>query len=644
MKPGRNVSITITKRTRHILVLLCLGVTCTLTSYGQQKEERPNILWIVSEDNSPFLGAYGDTFATTPNLDKFAKEAIRYDNAIAPGPACAISRTTLITGMYATTMSTEQMRSTYPIPAFIKFYPKYLQEAGYYTTNNGKEDYNIAKKPGQWDNRIWDESSDKATYKNRPAGKPFFAIFNLPVTHESRIHKGGGKLVHDPEKVTLPPYHPATPEMKHDWALYYDRIQAMDQQVGKLLKELEDAGLAESTIVFYYSDHGGVLARSKRFVNDSGLRVPLLIRFPKKFAHLAPGQPGSSTDRVVSFVDFPPTIFSLAGIKIPAHLQGKAFLGPQQAPEREYAFSFRGRIDERDEVVRSIRDKKYRYVRNFLPHKPYGLYNEYMWRAPSVGSWEKSYKAGTLNAVQMQFWQPKPTEELYDISADPHNIHNLAGDKKYSAVLEKMRNATHNLLLQTYDVGFIPEAMREEISKTGTTYDFARSAEYPLAKVLETAEIATTRDARHLKKLTERLTDKSAVVRYWAATGSILLGPQAKPAKANLTLLLKDKEPSVRIAAAEALYGLGEKDSVLPVLRNSLSSDNEHVRLHALTVLEKMGQDARPALADIQAVANAGQAKKGSKAAISEHDRKVAGYVVAALTGKPAAKTESVNE
>ncbi|WP_114778560.1 sulfatase-like hydrolase/transferase [Botryobacter ruber] len=601
-------------------------MACFLSVWAQQTKDRPNILWIVSEDNSPLLGCYGDKFATTPNLDKLAKEGVLYRNAFASGPACAISRTTLITGMYATSMGTEQMRSTYPIPTFIKFYPKYLQEAGYYTTNNGKEDYNIAKKPGLWDRKIWDESSNKATYKNRQPGQPFFAIFNLSVSHESSIHRQAATLKHDPEKVQLPPYHPATPEMKHDWALYYDKVQAMDQQVGKLLRELEEAGLAENTIVFYYSDHGGVLARSKRFMNDSGLRVPLLIRFPKKYAHLAPGKPGSETDRVVSFIDFAPTIFSLAGIRVPGHMQGKPFLGEQQAPEKEFAFSFRGRIDERDELIRSVRDKKYRYVRNFLPHKPYGLRNEYLWRAPSIGSWEKSYKAGTLNAIQAAFWQPKPTEELYDVTADPHNIHNLAGDKKYREVLEKMRKATHDMMLQSRDAGFIPEAMRVEISKTGTSYDYARSAAYPLEKILETAEMATTRDAGHLKQLTERLSDKSPIVRYWSANGCIILGRQAQAAKPELTKLLNDPEPSVRIAAAEALYGLGEKTDVLQVLTQSLTSENDFVRVHALTVLETMEKDAQPALPAIKQIAASSESKK--KGSIAAHDVQVATHII----------------
>lgn len=569
-------------------------VACVLQGWSQQ---RPNILWITSEDNGPFLGCYGDEFATTPNLDNFAEQGILYENAFSTAPACAPSRSTLITGMFASSLGTEQMRSKYPIPDFVKFFPKYLREAGYYTTNNVKKDYNTVDQRD-----AWDESSHKATYKNRKPGQPFFSIFNLTTTHESRIHRARTPTTrHDPEQVSLPPYHPATPEMKYDWALYYDKVETMDEQVGKLLQELEEAGLAENTIVFYYSDHGGVIARSKRFIYESGLHVPLIIRVPEKYAAFAQDKAGSRTDRVVSFEDFAPTVLSLAGIDVPEYMEGKPFLGKQQEPEKEYAFAFRGRIDESLEFVRSIRNKKYRYVRNYMPHKIYGQPNEYLWQAPSIVSWETKYNAGVLNEVQQAFWNEKPTEELYNIAADPHNITNLAEIKAYTDILEEMRRDNREFILKTKDTGFIPESMKVNISKDGTIYDFCRSKNYPLKRILETAEMATTRDANYLKNLIKRLDDENSIVRYWAATGCTILGAQAKAAKAELIPLLKDSEPAVRIAAAEAIYGLGDKTSGLPVLTDILQhSDNLYARLEAVTVLESMGLDAKPALSAIK--------------------------------------------
>ncbi len=305
--------------------LLVLSIFYSIISTAQGNQlDRPNILWIVSEDNTTLLGCYGDKTATTPNIDNLAKQGILFTNAFCTAPVCAPSRSTLITGMYPTTMGTENMRSTYPIPGFIKFFPRYLREAGYYTSNNAKKDYNTIDQV-----EAWNESSNKATYKNRKPGQPFFSVFNIQTSHESSLHTYISKLRHDPKKITLPAYHPETPEMRHDWAQYYDKLEDMDKEVGTLLKELDDAGLSDNTIVFYYADNGGVLPRSKRFMYESGLHVPLIIRIPKKYANLTPKGARAKTDRIVTFVDFAPTILRLAGIKIPEHFQGYAFLGNQ---------------------------------------------------------------------------------------------------------------------------------------------------------------------------------------------------------------------------------------------------------------------------------------------------------------------------
>lgn len=581
-------------------VTLVLALFQVLSS-SAQPSERPNILWIVSEDNSPLIGAYGDEFATTPNIDRLASEGVRYTNAFATVPVCAPSRSTLITGMYPSSVGTLHMRSYYPVPDFVRFFPRYLRDAGYYTSNNAKKDYNTVDQP-----EAWNESSQKATYLNRSAGQPFFAVFNIAISHESSLHTpiADADLQHDPEKVPIPPYHPRTKEMKHDWAQYYDKVTAMDAQVGKILADLDASGERENTIVFYYSDHGGVPGRSKRYMFESGLRVPLVIRFPEKFKHLAPGAPGSTTDRLVTFVDFPPTILSLTGIQPPGYLQGKAFLGEKKVNADPYAFSVRGRMDERLDMVRSVRDKKYRYVRNYMPHKIYGQYLEYLWRAPSMPSWEAEWRKGTLNEIQSAFWKPKPAEELYDVEADPHNVNNLAGKAEYGKVVENFRQALRKWMLDTRDVGFVPEPMMLEISKRQTLYEYAHSDQYPLERIVETAELASSRDPGDLNEIILRLSDSHPVVRYWAATGCLVLGKRAAPAKKVLRKLLQDDEISVRIAAAEALYVLGEKQASLKCLQDALKSANLIARLHALNALEEMGSDAEPAMVMIRSLVN----------------------------------------
>ena len=606
----------------RIYWLACLFFLCARTAAGQ---DRPNILWIVSEDNSPIIGAYGDEFATTPNIDRLATEGVLYENAFATAPVCAPSRSTLITGVYPPAMGTQHMRSGNPIPKFIKFFPRYLREAGYYCTNNVKKDYNTEDQEG-----AWDESSVSATYKNRPKGKPFFAIFNFTTSHESSIHEPMNRLVHDPEEVPIPPYHPRTEEMKHDWAQYYDRVTMMDAQVGKVLQELEKQGLADNTIVFYYSDHGGVLGRSKRFMYESGLHIPLVVRVPEKYQSLAPGKPDTRTDRLVTFVDFAPTVLSLAGIHIPDYMQGKAFLGNQQQPPSEYAYGFRGRMDEVFDMSRSVRDKKFRYTRNYMPHRVYGQYLEYLWRAPSMRSWEAAYQAGELNEVQSAFWESKPAEELYDIANDPHNVRNLANDPQYQPDLERLRAANVAWVKRINDAGFLPEAemiSRAEEQQT-TIYEVMRDPALPLDRIIETAELASEGDLANLNELEGRLEDQESAVRYWAATGCVILGEQAQPARAALEKHLADPSPNVAIASAEALYLLGEKEKSLDALTKALSYDQEMARVHAFNVLKLIGEDARPALkAAKELVANS--------PADNSYDLRAAHYLIEKLEENP---------
>ena len=571
---------------RKVIVSLVLFILCYSLKSQVGDSEQPNILWIVSEDNSPFFGCYGDEFATTPTFDKLAKEGVLYENAFANAPVCAPARSTIITGMYPPSMGTQNMRSTYRTPESIKFFPEYLRKAGYYTSNNSKEDYNMIKPAG-----VWDESSKEAHYKNRKEGQPFFAIFNLTVSHESSIHKSipNDKLRHDPAKVTLPPYHPDTPEMRHDWAQYYDKIEDLDGQVSEILIELEEAGLAENTIVGYYGDHGGVIARSKRFVYESGTHVPMIWRFPKKYEHLAPAKPNSKIDRLVSFVDLAPSVLSLAGVEIPTYMQGKAFLGNQDTTPREYVHLFRGRMDERIDMVRAVRDKKFRYIKNYMPHRIYGQYIEYLWRAPSCKSWEDAFKAGECNEAQSAFWNQKPPEELYDVTLDPWEVNNLAGDSKYTEVLERMRKETNRWMTEIRDTGLMPEGEMSTKNSTQYSFDFAHSNAYRIPEILKAANVATLRDRSNLRELKEFMEHENATVRYWGATGCLILGMEADSAKNNLLKLLKDQNADVRITAAEALCNIGKSDLAIPVLIEALSNENLMVRVHALNSLEIIG-------------------------------------------------------
>jgi uncharacterized sulfatase len=276
--------------------------------------KRPNILWLTSEDHGPHMGCYGDRYATTPNIDRLAARGVVYTHVWSNAPVCAPARTTIIAGLYATSTGGEHMRSLVPYPRDKKMFPQFLREAGYYCTNNAKEDYNLAK-PGS----VWDDSSAKAHWKNRKPGQPFFAVFNSLKSHESRLRVRPHKQVHDPARVRVPAYHPDTPEVRQDWAQYYDVVTLADADAGQRLEELERAGLTGDTIVFYYADHGSGMPRSKRWPYDSGLHVPLIVYIPEKWLALAAKdyKPGGKCDRLVSFVDLAPTVLSLAGIEPP---------------------------------------------------------------------------------------------------------------------------------------------------------------------------------------------------------------------------------------------------------------------------------------------------------------------------------------
>lgn len=575
------------------LRLLIFGVICLLIlgcGLKTNTEKRPNILWIVSEDNSPLLGAYDDSLATTPNLDRLAKHGVVYENAFATTPVCAPSRFTLITGMYANVMGTGNMRSRYPIPEFVRFFPTYLREAGYYTTNNSKKDYNTIDQPD-----AWNESSDSASYRNRAPGQPFFHVKNIAITHESRLHDPIDTLIHDPDRIPIPPYHPATPRVKRDWAHYYDQITKMDARVGEILNDLEESGEADHTIVFYYSDHGGVLPRSKRYMFESGLHIPLIVYFPPKYAHLSPGK--KRTGRLVSFVDFAPTVLSLAGVDPPDYMHGKAFLGRHTDSPRQYIHAYRGRMDERYDLIRAVRDKQFLYIHNYMPQRIYGQHLAYLWKAPSMQSWYEEFKQGTLDPVQRRFFEPKPPEELYDISSDPHNVNNLTFDPAYRAVLQRLRRANSDWMHAMKDLGFIPEGRIDSLRQDRSLYEAVRNKDIPIDQIIETAEQASWGGGENPEQLAEQLDHANPSVRFWAAMGLAIAKQGAKKYEKRLLKHRNDSSVAVRIAVAEALVEGGNRNAALAILEASLDHSTSSAKLRSLNIIEALDlQNLPPSL------------------------------------------------
>jgi uncharacterized sulfatase len=370
--------------------------------------------------------------------------------------------------MYPTYLGTNHMRCNGVPPAAARCFPEYLRSTGYFCTNHNKTDYQFPAPPTAWDQgRGW---------QGRGENQPFFAVINIGTTHEGQIRNPkrrqqlnrelSPKELHDPAKASVPPYQPDTPVVRKDWAQYYDLITLMDREVGKILDELDAAGLADETIVWFWGDHGRGLPRGKRWIYDSGLRVPLLIRIPEKFRDWA-GTAGAGTEgALVSFIDFAPTMLSLAGVPVPEAMQGQAFLGPQKAPPRAYIHAARDRVDEAVDMVRAIGDGRYKYLRNFLAHLPRSLRVDFMDKMPSMREMRRLHAAGKLTGPQRQYFEcPRPVEELYDTKTDPHEVRNLAGDPAYAKTLATMRKALFAWMREAGDFGLLPEPMFDAIKR-----------------------------------------------------------------------------------------------------------------------------------------------------------------------------------
>ena len=588
---------------RSLVAILIIAISVAVATPGRA-QDNPNILWITAEDMSATLGCYGDEYANTPNIDKLATESVRYTNAFATAPVCSPSRSCLITGCYAPSLGTQQMRSAFPIPQSMTGFPSILREQlDYYTSNNVKTDYNT----GNWEKIIaasWNESSAEAHWRNRsdPEKKqPFFSVFNLMTSHQSRSmvwpyeqfqsdvqSRLSAEEKHDPDAAPLPPYYVDTPIVRREWARLYDCVTAMDQEVGKILEQLETDGLADDAIVFFYSDHGSGMPRHKRALFDSGMHVPLLIRFPKKYQHLAPSKPGTTSDRLVSFVDFGPTVLSLAEADIPEEMQGQPFLGKANTKPRTHVFGHRDRVDEVRDLARSVRDKRWLYIRNFMPQ--FGYNQPTSW--PDQGDIRHEFYRLTdkekMTPAQWQFAGPtRPVEELYDCQNDPLNLTNLitSTNPEHQKKLFKMRDLLHRQLLESKDLGFIAESEAWRITHGSTPWEVARDPERApdFDAILGAARLCGTEleESRPIANLKH----EDPLVRYWGALAFGGRDSISEEARETLSANINDESAAVRIEAASALVRHGD-DSARATLIKELENDDLSTVLHAVRNLE----------------------------------------------------------
>lgn len=575
----------------HQLCLAVLVITAALatarTSWADD-ERRPNILWIMSEDNSKhYLRHFDRHGAVAPNIEALAQHGVTFDRAFSCAPVCSVARTTLITSCYAPRIGTQFHRrhKMAPMPRGLKMFPAYLRAAGYYTTNNSKEDYNAQKSAD-----VWNASSRKASWKNRPNDStPFFHVVTNTQSHESSLHFNTVDMekatVTDPDSVELQPYFPDTNIFRYTRARYHDRIMTIDGIVGKVVAELEQAGVLEDTFIFYFGDHGGVLPRSKGYAYESGLHVPLVVRIPENFKDLAGREMASRTDGFVEFVDFGPTVLALAGVDAPDGIDGEAFLGPKvdaaEVDARDETFGYADRFDEKYDLVRTLRQGKFKYIRNFEPFLPDGLQNNYRYKMLAFAQWRELHEAGKLNEIQSQFFEPKPAEALFDLSRDPHEVHNLADDPEYADQLTSMRDRLTDRLKEMPDLSFVPEALLVE-EALANPVAFGQANKSSIGELIDTVNLALLPFDQAEPQLKTALGSTDPWVRYWALVACSSFRDEAKSLLPLGEKRLVDLEPLVAMRAVEFVAIVGDKDPRRWLIRSLQRATNEPEALRML--------------------------------------------------------------
>ncbi len=557
--------------------------------------ERPNFLWLLSEDNSKhYMKLFDEHGAETPQIEALAGHGLIFTNAFSNSPVCSVARTTLITGCYAPRIGTQFHRKAVlvPLPEGLRMFPAYLRDSGYYTTNKQKKDYNAVE-----GKEVWDESSAKASWRNRKAGQPFFHMQSFGTTHESSLHFPEANIKNkptetDPASVFIAPYHPDTPTVRYTYARYHDRIRQMDGQIGNVVGQLEADGLLEDTFVFYFGDHGGVLPGSKGYIYERGIHVPLVVRVPEKWKHLVDAKYGSRIHGFVSFKDFGPTLLHLAGVNVPRAMDGLPFLGKgismAEVNSRDETFGYADRFDEKYDLVRTLRKGKFKYMRSYQPFNFDGLRNNYRYKMCAYREWLDLYRAGKLNAVQRQFFERRDPEALYDLDADPHETKNLAGDPAHSAVIKDLRERLTALVKNLPDLSLYPESYLVDHAFENPVA-FGQKHKDEISRLVDIADLSLVPFSRAESGMAAALDSKNPWERYW---GLIACSSHGKSAQTFVekakSLAASDPENLIRVRAAEFLGLTGAADprpAILDVLSKSTCGVEAALILNTVVLL-----------------------------------------------------------
>ncbi|QDU59969.1 Arylsulfatase [Planctomycetes bacterium Pan216] len=585
-------------------LLLLLGFTAPMLASPDDATaaDKPNIVWLTTEDNSAnWYRLYDKNGAPTPNIERLAEHGLVFNNAYSCAPVCSTARSTIISGCYGPRLGAQYHRRELPVamPGGVNPFPWYLRQAGYYTTNNSKTDYNFRKEDMK---DAWDESSRKATYRNREPGQPFFHVQNYTQTHEGQLFgdlpKGVDKIV-DPSDVEVFPYHPDTPLFREKYAQYLTRQHDVDSQLGKMIDQLEADGLLNDTFIFHYGDHGGVLPGSKGYARNDGLQVAMVVYVPRNWKHLAPAEPGSRVDGFVEFVDLSATALNLAGIDIPEGIDGRPFLGEdislEELNERDTAFGYAERFDEKYDMVRFLRKGKYTYQRNYQPFNFDGLFNEYRYKQPAYREWRDLHKEGKLNEAQAAFFEPRPAECLYDLERDPHEVNNLADDPKYADILADMRTSLEKRLKGMPDLGFIPEPVFVSASG-GEGEAFGRDNKERIAELIDIADLELVPFDEAQSQIAQALQSKDPLKRYWGLIVCSAFGDKAARFVPEATkLAASDENLLVRARAAEFL-GLSGTGDPVPVLVDVLRTSTDPIEANLILNTVVLLRDGEPGI------------------------------------------------
>ena len=594
-----------TSQTTPLWSVLFAAVLAVSPWFAEQSHaaDRPNVVWIVSEDNSHhYLKHFFESGAPAPNIEAMAAHGITFDHAFSNAPVCSVARSTLATGCLGPRIGTQFHRkhTIATLPQGLRMFSELLRDAGYYTSNNSKTDYNAT--PSK---EAWDESSRTASWrKRRSPNQPFFHMESHAQSHESSLHFSqevfeNEETTTDPESVKLADYFPNTAKFRYTHARYHDRMAVIDEIVGSTISKLKEDGLLEDTFVFYFGDHGGVLPRGKGYIYESGLHVPLVVRVPDKWQHLIDRENGSRAPGFVSFIDFGPTVLNLAEVKVPEQMDGIPFLGKGitavEVDARDECYGYADRFDEKYEFIRSLRKGKYQYIRYFQPFLPDGLQNNYRYRMLAFTEWRDLYKDGKLTGSQLQFFQSKPVEQLFDAEADPHEINNLASDPRYANVLKDLRTRLATQMRALPDLSFYPES--KLVSVMGDPVGFGQKHKAEIAQMADIHDLAFLPFSAAEARLIAALESDNVWLRYSATMTCSEIGAEATSLAEKVIPLIHDNSLVVRIRAAEFL-GLINTIDPQPILADIVNRTSNPVEageaLNSIVYFRDCHQPAYP--------------------------------------------------